>query len=184
MGKLAEMLEHPHEILPMAKMYFQTQKALRLPNDPKLAFCYQILTSVSRSFAVVIQQLPVSLRDAVCVFYLVLRALDTVEDDMAIPLDEKVPLLRSFHEMIYDRGLSLDYGEKHYKKLLNQFGTVVDVFLGLEDGLKVRKGFACELEFAVVWYGIWSWAVFLRLFVFCGFWFGISLGRWQSTVLW
>mgnify|MGYP001803183466 CR=1 FL=1 len=31
-----------------------------------------------RSFAIVIQQLDVELRDAVCVFYLVLRALDTV----------------------------------------------------------------------------------------------------------
>lgn len=89
----------------------------------------------------VIQQLPVGLRDAVCVFYLVLRALDTVEDDMGIPLEEKLPILRSFHEMIYDRGLSLDYGEKHYKTLLNQFGTVVDVFLGLQEDFKV--GLTC-----------------------------------------
>ena len=28
-----------------------------------------------------------------CVFYLVLRALDTVEDDMAVPVAVKVPLL-------------------------------------------------------------------------------------------
>ncbi len=55
------------------------------------------------SFAVVIQRLPVELRDAVCVFYLVLRALDTVEDDMAIDVAVKVPLLRIFHEKIYDR---------------------------------------------------------------------------------
>ena len=56
-----------------------------------------------RSFAIVIQSLPVELRDAVCVFYLVLRALDTVEDDMAIAVDVKLPILRSFHEHIYDR---------------------------------------------------------------------------------
>ena len=55
------------------------------------------------SFAVVIQRLPPELRDAVCIFYLVLRALDTVEDDMAIKVDVKVPLLRVFHEKIYDR---------------------------------------------------------------------------------
>lgn len=36
-------------------------------------------TTLPPSFAVVIQQLPDGLRDAVCVFYLVLRALDTVE---------------------------------------------------------------------------------------------------------
>lgn len=46
----------------------------------------------------VIQQLPNPLRDAVCVFYLVLRGLDTVEDDMAIPLATKVPDLLAFHE--------------------------------------------------------------------------------------
>lgn len=51
----------------------------------------------------VIQSLPAELRDAVCLFYLVLRALDTVEDDMAVAVDVKVPLLRVFHEKIYDR---------------------------------------------------------------------------------
>ena len=55
------------------------------------------------SFAIVIQQLPPQLRDAVCVFYLVLRALDTVEDDMAVPQEIKIPLLRAFHEKCYDR---------------------------------------------------------------------------------
>jgi farnesyl-diphosphate farnesyltransferase len=51
----------------------------------------------------VIQQLPKDLRDSVCVFYLVLRALDTVEDDMSISVKKKVPVLRSFHEKIYQR---------------------------------------------------------------------------------
>ncbi|CAH2076799.1 unnamed protein product [Thlaspi arvense] len=38
----------------------------------------------------------------VCVFYLVLRALDTVEDDTSIPTDEKLPILIAFHQHIYD----------------------------------------------------------------------------------
>lgn len=50
-----------------------------------------------------IQQLPEGLRDPVCVFYLVLRALDTVEDDMAIPQSIKLPLLHSFHDKCYDQ---------------------------------------------------------------------------------
>jgi farnesyl-diphosphate farnesyltransferase len=58
---------------------------------------------VRSSFAVVIQELPNPLRDAICVFYLVLRALDTVEDDMAIPVKTKLPDLYAFHEKIYDR---------------------------------------------------------------------------------
>jgi hypothetical protein len=56
-----------------------------------------------RSFAVVIQQLPNPLRDAICIFYLVLRGLDTVEDDMAIPVEVKVPELLAFHDNIYKR---------------------------------------------------------------------------------
>lgn len=54
------------------------------------------------SFAIVIQQLPQPLRDAVCVFYLVLRGLDTVEDDMAISDKVKIPELLAFHKKIYD----------------------------------------------------------------------------------
>lgn len=37
-----------------------------------------MLVKTSRSFAMVIQELGDELRDAVCIFYLVLRALDTV----------------------------------------------------------------------------------------------------------
>ena len=59
------------------------------------------------SFTIVIQQLPVELQDPVCVFYLVLRALDTVEDDMAIDSGEKLPILHSFHQKIYDRQVTL-----------------------------------------------------------------------------
>lgn len=49
---------------------------------------YFILTKVSRSFAAVIIELNPELRNAICLFYLVLRGLDTVEDDMEI--DPKV----------------------------------------------------------------------------------------------
>jgi farnesyl-diphosphate farnesyltransferase len=59
--------------------------------------------SCACSFAIVIQQLPNPLRDAICVFYLVLRALDTVEDDMALDNKIKIPALLAFHENIYDR---------------------------------------------------------------------------------
>ena len=51
-----------------------------------------------------------------CLFYLILRALDTVEDDMALPTDEKLPLLLSFHELIYDRGWKHERcGDGNYK---------------------------------------------------------------------
>lgn len=45
---------------------------------------------VSRSFAAVIQQLPNQLVKDIAVFYLVLRGLDTVEDDMTAFKDAQV----------------------------------------------------------------------------------------------
>lgn len=83
-----------------------------------------------------IQQLPNPLRDAICVFYLVLRGLDTVEDDMAIPVETKVPDLLRFHEHIYTRGFTMSCGYGHYVRLMRRFDTVVDVFLSLEPGFQ------------------------------------------------
>jgi len=70
-------------------------------------------TFAACSFAVVIQSLPLELRDAVCIFYLVLRALDTVEDDMALSVATKLPILRSFHEKIYDRHAHMTFTAEH-----------------------------------------------------------------------
>ena len=84
--------------------------ALRLPlwrrHGLRCAAYYGLSRQCCRSFALVIQQLPnkpTRLRDAVCVFYLVLRALDTVEDDMALSVETKLPILKAFHEHIDDR---------------------------------------------------------------------------------
>jgi farnesyl-diphosphate farnesyltransferase len=97
-------------------------------------YCYAALNKVSRSFAVVIQQLPDQLRDPVCLFYLILRALDTLEDDMRFESSEKLPLLRSFYKFIGDEtwsregiGDTADYRDllKHYPivaKAFNQLG--------------------------------------------------------------
>ena len=132
MGKLADLLRHPDEIIPMLGMVVAAQKAKRLPQDPSLKFCYDMLNKVSRSFAVVIQQLPERLRDAICVFYLVLRALDTVEDDMALDDEVKIPLLRCFHEKSRDRNWSMSCGYGHYVALMENYPLVTDAFLSLD----------------------------------------------------
>lgn len=69
-------------------------------------------------------------------FYLVLRGLDTVEDDMAIPEAKKVPDLLKFHEHIYRRGFTMDCGYGHYVRLMRRFDIVVDVFLSLDPGFQ------------------------------------------------
>jgi phytoene/squalene synthetase len=40
----------------------------------------------------------------VAIFYLVLRALDTIEDDMTLPIEKKEPLLLDFHNVLEKDG--------------------------------------------------------------------------------
>ena len=54
---------------------------------------------VSRSFAFVVDQLVDELRPAVCIFYLVLRALDTLEDDMCLSYETKLAELPLFADV-------------------------------------------------------------------------------------
>ncbi|KAG5389716.1 hypothetical protein IGI04_031257 [Brassica rapa subsp. trilocularis] len=103
MGSLGTFLRYPDDVYPLLKMKRAIEKAEKqIPPEPHWGFCYSMLHKVSRSFSLVIQQLGTDLRNAVCVFYLVLRALDTVEDDTSIPTDEKLPILIAFHRHIYD----------------------------------------------------------------------------------
>ncbi|XP_019086991.1 PREDICTED: squalene synthase 1 isoform X2 [Camelina sativa] len=129
------MLRYPDDIYPLLKMKRAIEKAEKqIPPEPHWGFCYSMLHKVSRSFSLVIQQLNTDLRNAVCVFYLVLRALDTVEDDTSIPTDEKVPILIAFHRHIYNTDWHYSCGTKEYKVLMDQFHHVAAAFLELEKG--------------------------------------------------
>eukprot|EP00741_Cyanophora_paradoxa_P007336 tig00001107_g7096.t1 len=101
--------------------------------DPAWKYSYRMLVAVSRSFAVVIQQLGDELRDPVCIFYLVLRALDTVEDDTTIPKATRVARLRDFHnhlgEVSWKAG---DAGKGKELELLQNFDRVQEVFRKLK----------------------------------------------------
>ncbi|MCD9640104.1 Farnesyl-diphosphate farnesyltransferase [Datura stramonium] len=90
-------MKHPDELFPLMKLMLlakRVEKKATPLQPPHWAFCYITLRKVSRSFALVIQQLPTDLRDVVCVYYLVLRALDTVEDDTSLAIEVRVPILR------------------------------------------------------------------------------------------
>lgn len=135
MGSLGAILKHPDEFYPLLKLKMAVKNAEKqIPSEPHWAFCYSMLQNVSRSFALVIQQLGVELRNAVCIFYLVLRALDTVEDDTSIATEVKVPILKDFHQHIYDRNWHFSCGTKHYKVLMDEFHHVVTAFLELDRG--------------------------------------------------
>ncbi|CAF1059799.1 unnamed protein product [Rotaria sp. Silwood1] len=98
-----------------------------------LDFCYATLNKVSRSFSLVIEQLPQSLKDSVCIFYLVLRGLDSVEDDMTYPQDKKIFLLHNFYNnLLIDNWSIKDVGDtEDYRTLLENFNKVINVFKSL-----------------------------------------------------
>lgn len=55
---------------------------------------YDMLKKVSRTFALSIEHLPQVLRDAITLAYLLFRVSDCLEDHDALPVEEKVALLR------------------------------------------------------------------------------------------
>lgn len=63
-------------------------------------YAYTALCAVSRSFALVIMELGTEMRHAVCIFYLVLRALDTIEDDTSVDPDLRQQLCSNFWKQL------------------------------------------------------------------------------------
>lgn len=101
-------------------------------------FCYAVLNRVSRSFAFVIRQLPGQVKDAVCIFYLVLRALDTIEDDMSLDPMEKERMLRDFHMDFQRTNWRLNGigDQEDYRALLAHFPKVSRAFHRLAPGYR------------------------------------------------
>lgn len=97
---------------------------------PSLRICFEFLDKTSRSFSAVIQELHPELLVPTALFYLILRGLDTIEDDMTIPLEEKTSLLREFHNYIEKEGWNYKgCGPKERdRELLVQFRNVTEEF--------------------------------------------------------
>lgn len=131
-------LAHPSEVWSLLRFKYGGGKETVMPPldlsgmTPSLKRCYELLNATSRSFAAVIQALDNQLRDAVCIFYLVLRALDTVEDDMTIPVEEKVPLLQGFYTNLYDPTWSYSESKEKDNAVLEEFPTITEEFRRLE----------------------------------------------------
>jgi farnesyl-diphosphate farnesyltransferase len=104
--------------------------------EADLHFCDVKLSEVSRSFAAVIRQLPRDMATDILIFYLVLRALDTIEDDMdafkTCP-EVKCNHLRSFgSKYLGDAKWSLSgVGVAAERELLEGFPAVSRIFNGL-----------------------------------------------------
>ncbi|KAM3930269.1 squalene synthase isoform 2-T2 [Leptodactylus fuscus] len=122
-------LGHPEEIYNLVRFKLGGCRAVmpRLDRDSmsdSLQTCYKYLNQTSRSFAAVIQALDGELRHAVCIFYLVLRALDTVEDDMTISLETKIPMLHNFHTFLYQADWRFTESKEKDRQVLEDFPTI------------------------------------------------------------
>jgi len=88
-------------------------------------FCFESLKNVSRSFNIVIKQLDDETMKVVCIYYLVLRGLDTIEDDMSIPIEDKKQMLLDFHNNIENVDYFIECGDKpEYRILMKNFYKV------------------------------------------------------------
>ncbi|KXS10802.1 farnesyl-diphosphate farnesyltransferase, partial [Gonapodya prolifera JEL478] len=137
---LAASLFHPSELYAIFSFLASPDPSRQFKKRPSSKasnrdWCYYFLNLTSRSFARVIQELNDEMRHPVCIFYLVLRGLDTVEDDMTLPKARKLAVLRSFHELIYQRGWTFTENgpDEKDRELLVMFDKVIEEFLGLAE---------------------------------------------------
>ncbi|XP_030054581.1 squalene synthase isoform X2 [Microcaecilia unicolor] len=126
---ILKSLAHPEELYNLLKfkMGVCVTTMLKLDLDSisdSLKTCYKYLNETSRSFAAVIQALDGELRHAVCIFYLVLRALDTIEDDMTIALETKIPMLHDFHTYLYQPEWRYVESKEKDRQVLEDFPTI------------------------------------------------------------
>ena len=146
--------------------------------DEDTVRCYELLDATSRSFAPVVACIErEEVRDAICVFYLVLRALDTVEDDTSVEKAVRMAELVVFHERLSHpevAGVGLmrfGAGDAGYSWLMRDFGVVVRRFRALPERiraviertvLEMGRDMAAFLDAPVVtWadYDRYCWAV-------------------------
>ncbi|XP_006461626.1 hypothetical protein AGABI2DRAFT_50291, partial [Agaricus bisporus var. bisporus H97] len=145
---LALLLFHPLEFRTLLQFYLyheQKRDIKALKEHPTSGWdrqsmrrCWDFLDMTSRSFSAVIKELDGDLARTICLFYLVLRGLDTIEDDMTIPDKVKQPILRKFHELTVEHGWKFDGCGPNEKdrQLLVEYDTIVEEVNRLDPSFK------------------------------------------------
>ncbi len=89
----------------------------------------------SRSFSAVIQELNHEMLVPIALFYLTLRGLDTIEDDMTISASVKEPMLREFYKNLKTDGWTFNGNgpDEKDRELLVHFDDVVTEMKKLKD---------------------------------------------------
>ncbi|KAL5791022.1 hypothetical protein ACOSQ2_005910 [Xanthoceras sorbifolium] len=135
MESLREILKYPEELYYLVKLKMALRGAEKhIPSQPHWAFCYTMVYKFLRN-ALIFQQFETKIKDAVCVFYLVLRVLDTIEDDTGIPSEVKVPMLIDFYRHLNDINWHYSCGTRNLDKIVvDEFHHVSTAFMELEKG--------------------------------------------------
>ncbi|KAI0804443.1 isoprenoid synthase domain-containing protein [Xylaria sp. FL0064] len=102
---------------------------------PTLQQCFKFLDLTSRSFSTVIQELNHEMLVPIALFYLSLRGLDTIEDDMTISASVKEPMLREFYKNLKKDGWNFDGNgpDEKDRELLVHFDDVIVEMKKLKD---------------------------------------------------
>lgn len=133
-----------HEVLSPSEYHFEHVNKIN-PDiqsiQADLDFCYDILPSVSRTFAISINHLRGNLHLAVFTGYLFCRIADTIEDAWRVDVSIKKQLLNLFHSVLQNKNplntnqlvvfqkLSLKLtGEESHLKLCHNSSRVFSVF--------------------------------------------------------
>ncbi|RKP26708.1 farnesyl-diphosphate farnesyltransferase [Syncephalis pseudoplumigaleata] len=142
MSPLTDALTRPAELLALLNYKFLRPSAVENPavaadgtvTNKARFVCYNLLNRTSRSFSAVIKELDEELMDPVCLFYVILRALDTVEDDMTLPVDRKIFVLQHFHEYIFEEGWHFTESGPNEKDrdVLVEFHVIIEFFLQIK----------------------------------------------------
>uniref|UniRef100_A0A8D1MZA7 Squalene synthase n=1 Tax=Sus scrofa TaxID=9823 RepID=A0A8D1MZA7_PIG len=140
--EFVKCLGHPEEFYNLLRFQMGgRRKVIPKMNQDSLSSslktCYKYLNQTSRSFAAVIQALDGEMRHAVCIFYLVLRALDTLEDDMTISIEKKIPLLHNFHLHLYESDWRFTESKEKDRQVLEDFPTIALEFRNLAEKYQV-----------------------------------------------
>ncbi|KAM5165059.1 squalene synthase-like [Mantella aurantiaca] len=123
---------HPEEIYNLIR--YKVGGMFKVEQDSmseSLQTCYKYLNETGRSYAAVIQVLEGELRHACCISYLVLRAADTVEDDMTINLETKITVLENFHTFLYQPDWRFTGSKHRDRQVLEDFPTISREFRNL-----------------------------------------------------
>jgi len=125
----------PSDIVAILQIkYLRSRLHERTAESPAVERCWELLRHSSRSFVAVIEELHPDMRNAMMIFYLVLRGLDTIEDDTGLDPKVKLPLLRNFRRVaLTSKTWTFNDSSPTEKDrvVLQEFDRVLEVFHNL-----------------------------------------------------